>query len=63
MNDLELTSKTHCAVCADTLAVWEESICILCETDEELGGEQNVLLQLTSPTSIHCSILITCITT
>jgi hypothetical protein len=39
MNDLELTSKTHCNVCGDTLAVWEELTCILCEVDEELAGE------------------------
>ena len=39
MNDLELISKTHCGVCGDSLAVWEESVCILCEVDEELAGE------------------------
>ena len=63
MNDLELTSKTHCAVCADTLAVWEESVCILCETDEEMAGEQYVLLQSNWSTSSHCYVVTTCTTT
>jgi hypothetical protein len=33
--DLEISTNTRCAVCSDTLAEWEENICIICECDGE----------------------------
>jgi len=33
--DLETVTNTKCAVCNDTLADWEERVCILCEVDAE----------------------------
>lgn len=33
--DLEISTNTRCAVCGDTLAEWEENICIICEVDGE----------------------------
>ena len=37
--DLETVTNTKCVMCGDTLADWEERVCILCEVDEELDGE------------------------
>lgn len=34
-SDLELETTTKCVVCNDTLAVWEERICLICEVDGE----------------------------
>jgi hypothetical protein len=33
--DLEFITTTHCDTCGDTLAEWEENICIICEAIAE----------------------------
>jgi len=36
---LENTTKQKCLECGDTLTVWENKICILCDAESELELE------------------------
>lgn len=33
--NVEVTTKSKCATCGDSLMAWEIRLCILCEVDED----------------------------